>query len=68
MWNIDFPGVTICPNNKVGIIDRVSDKGPFKNYVILLGGGGRSPKDYIRLQGGDTPKDYIGLHGGPEHL
>ena len=29
-------------------------KGPFKNYVILLGGGGgRSQKDYIRLQGGE---------------
>ena len=40
-------------------------KGPLKNYVILLGGGGRSPKDYIRLQGGrgDTPKDYIVLQG-----
>ena len=38
---------------------------PFKNYVILLGGGGRSPKDYIRLQEGrgNTPKDYIGLQG-----
>ena len=23
-----------------------------KNYLILLGGGGRSPKDFIRLQGG----------------
>ena len=29
----------------------VVEKGPLKNYVILLGGGGRSPKDYIRLQG-----------------
>ena len=26
--------------------------GPFKYYVILLVGGGRSPKEYIRLQGG----------------
>ena len=37
-------------------------KGLLKNYVILLGGGGRSPKDCIRLQGGrggDTPKGYI---------
>ena len=44
----------------------LSSWGPLKNYVILLGGGGRSPKDYIRLQGGrgDTPKDYIGLQGG----
>ena len=32
-------------------------KGPLKNYVILLGGGGRSPKDYIRLQeGGETKR------------
>ena len=38
-------------------------KGPFKNYVILLGGGGRSLKDYKR-GGGDTPKDYIGLQRG----
>ena len=31
-----------------------------------LKGGGRSPKDYIGLQGGggDTPKDYIRLQGG----
>ena len=27
-------------------------KGPLRNYVTLLGGGGRWPKDYIRLQGG----------------
>ena len=27
---------------------------PFKNYTILLGGGGRSPKDFIRLQGGEV--------------
>ena len=39
-------------------------KGPFKNYEILLGGGGRPPKDYIRLQGGGgIPNDYIGLQG-----
>ena len=30
----------------------------------FLRGGGRSSKDYMRLQGwGDTPKDYIGLQG-----
>ena len=31
--------------------------------------GGRSPKDYIRLQvGGGKPIDYIGLHGGSSWL
>ena len=35
-----------------GIPTHCIPKGPFKNYVILLGGGGRSPKDFIRLQGG----------------
>ena len=29
---------------------RYSTKGPLKDYVILLGGGGRSPKDYVGLQ------------------
>ena len=35
------------------------DKGPCKNYVIPLGGGGGSPKDYEILQ-----KDYVGWVGG----
>ena len=30
----------------------VVEKGPLKNYVILLGGGGRSPKDYFGIKGG----------------
>ena len=34
----------------------------FKNYVIFWGGGGRSSKDYIGLQGGglgSPKKDYV---------
>ena len=57
--------VCICIRSKNPPILYHKTQGPFKNYIILLWGGGRSPKDYIRLQGGggDTPKDYIGLQG-----
>ena len=37
-------------------------KGPFKNYIILIGGGGRSQKDYIRLQGGGGVYQKKRLH------
>ena len=50
-------------------IDEYStDKGPFKNYVILLWGEGDVTKRLHKITRGDTPKDYIGLQGGVGQL
>ena len=42
------------------VFSRIRVDHLFKNYVIFLGGGGRSPKDYIGLQGGGGGgSDYV---------
>ena len=45
-------------------VQRIQVEYLFKNHVIFLGGGGKSPKDYIGLQGkggglGSPKKDYV---------
>ena len=47
------------------MMENILHKGPFKYYVILLGGRGGSPKDHKRSQGGrgGPSKDHVGSQG-----